>query len=165
VEYGFRLPSALDNRPSPSRSSRPASPGRLRSAPASYERRGREQVANRSSAPRADRPAVECARPYQVDDSSRKSRTVARQERILVTTLTKRMAEDLTSYYAGLGIRVKFFIPTSKRSSGWRSSATCAWEFDVLVASTCCARLDLPEVSLVAILDADKEAFCGPRPR
>ncbi len=99
----------------------------------------------------------------QVDDLlSEINLRVARDERVLVTTLTKRMAEDLTDYLArARRARCATCIRRSRRWSAWRSSATCAWASSTCwSASTCCARAStLPEVSLVAILDADKEGF------
>ena len=86
---------------------------------------------------------------------------------MLVTTLTKRMAEDLTEYYADVGVRVATSTRTSTPWSASRSSATCACgDFDVLVGINLLREgLDIPEVSLVAILDADKEGFLRSRCR
>jgi excinuclease ABC subunit B len=79
---------------------------------------------------------------------------------VLVTTLTKRMAEDLTQYYQELGVRVRYLHSDIERSSACRSCATCgAASSTCWSASTCCARARPAEVSLVAILDADKEGF------
>ena len=97
---------------------------------------------------------------------ARSASASATSERVLVTTLTKRMAEDLTEYYAELGVQGALpALATSTRSSASRSSATCACgEFDVLVGINLLREgLDMPEVSLVAILDADKEGFLRSR--
>ena len=98
----------------------------------------------------------------QVDDLLQEIRTrAARGERVLVTTLTKRMAEDLTQYYQELGVRVRYLhsdIETLERVQILRDLRR--GEFDVLVGINLLREgLDLPEVSLVAILDADKEGF------
>jgi excinuclease ABC subunit B len=80
---------------------------------------------------------------------------------VLVTTLTKRMAEDLTDYLQQMGVRVATCTRTSTRSSAWRSSRLRLGEFDVLVGINLLREgLDLPEVSLVAILDATRKDFC-----
>ena len=103
-----------------------------------------------------------CARPAPGRRPARRDPPArAAGERVLVTTLTKRMAEDLTDYYADWASGCATSTPTSRPSSGWRSSATCAWaDFDVLVGINLLREgLDIPEVSLVAILDADKEGF------
>ena len=167
VEYGFRLPSALDNRPLSFEEFEARVPQvvYVSATPASYERKkAGEQVAEQIIRPTGlIDPAVEVrAARYQVDDLLKEIRErVARQERILVTTLTKRMAEDLTSYYAGLGIRVKYLhsdVETLERMEIIRDLRL--GKFDVLVGINLLREgLDLPEVSLVAILDADKEGF------
>ena len=167
VNYGFRLPSALDNRP-------------LRfdecierfnqvvfvsATPADYElavaeTKPVEQIARPTGL--VD-PAIEVRSAVnQVDDLLEEIRLrQQRQERVLVTTLTKRMAEDLTEYYADLGIQVRYLhsdIGTLERMDIIRDLRSGV--FDVLVGINLLREgLDLPEVSLVAILDADKEGF------
>jgi len=167
VEYGFRLPSALDNRPLSFEEFEARVPQVLyvSATPANYERKkAGERVAEQIIRPTGlIDPAVE-VRParYQVDDLLKEIQDrVARKERVLVTTLTKRMAEDLTSYYAGLGVRVKYLhsdVVTLERMEIIRDLRL--GKFDVLVGINLLREgLDLPEVSLVAILDADKEGF------
>ncbi len=167
VNYGFRLPSALDNRPLNFREFS----GKLNQAvyvsatPAEYELRKAggvvvEQVIRPTGLldPEIDvRPAA-----GQVDDLLHEIRqTSARGERTLVTTLTKRMAEELTDYYRELGVKVKYLhsdISTIERMQIIRDLRL--GEFDVLVGINLLREgLDIPEVSLVAILDADKEGF------
>ena len=167
VEYGFRLPSALDNRPLSFEEFEARVPQvvYVSATPAAYERKkAGERVAEQIIRPTGlIDPAVE-VRParYQVDDLLKEIRErVARQERVLVTTLTKRMAEDLAGYYAGLGIHVKYLhsdVQTLERMEIIRDLRLGT--FDVLVGINLLREgLDLPEVSLVAILDADKEGF------
>ena len=167
VEYGFRLPSALDNRPLSFEEFEARVPQVLyvSATPANYERKkAGERVAEQIIRPTGlIDPAVE-VRParYQVDDLLKEIQDrVARKERVLVTTLTKRMAEDLTSYYAGLGVQVKYLhsdVVTLERMEIIRDLRL--GKFDVLVGINLLREgLDLPEVSLVAILDADKEGF------
>jgi len=166
VEYGFRLPSALDNRPmrfdeweaiSPQTIFVSATPG-----PYEAEHAGRvvEQVVRPTGLvdPQIEvRPAL-----TQVDDLlSEITRSVAKEERVLVTTLTKRMAEDLTDYLGDHGVRVRYLhsdIDTVERVEIIRDLRLGV--FDVLVGINLLREgLDMPEVSLVAILDADKEGF------
>jgi excinuclease ABC subunit B len=173
VNYGFRLPAALDNRPLNFQEFQ----ARIRQAvyvsatPADYELEAScgvfvEQVIRPTGL--VD-PVIEI-RPVtakgsgfgQVDDLLHEVReTVARGERVLVTTLTKRMAEELTNYYRELGVRIKYLhsdIVTIERMQILRDLRL--GEFDVLVGINLLREgLDLPEVSLVAILDADKEGF------
>ncbi len=173
VNYGFRLPAALDNRPLNFQEFQ----ARIRQAvyvsatPADYELEASggvfvEQVIRPTGL--VD-PVIE-VRPVtaqgggfgQVDDLLHEVReTVARGERVLVTTLTKRMAEELTNYYRELGVRIKYLhsdIVTIERMQIIRDLRL--GEFDVLVGINLLREgLDLPEVSLVAILDADKEGF------
>ena len=167
VEYGFRLPSALDNRPLSFEEFEARVPQVLfvSATPADYEKmkaKGRivEQVIRPTG---LIDPEVE-VKParYQVDDLLGEVHSrVARGERVLVTTLTKRMAEDLTSYYADLGLKVKYLhsdIQTLERMEIIRDLRL--GKFDVLIGINLLREgLDLPEVSLVAILDADKEGF------
>ncbi len=166
VEYGFRLPSALDNRP-------------LRfdefekvirqtvfvsATPANYERQQSGQVVEQVVRPTGlVDPQVE-VRPAinQVDDVlSELNLRVKKHERVLITTLTKRMAEDLTEYLRDHGVKVRYLhseIDTVERVEIIRDLRL--GEFDVLVGINLLREgLDLPEVSLVAILDADKEGF------
>ncbi|MGH8753411.1 MAG: excinuclease ABC subunit UvrB, partial [Burkholderiales bacterium] len=166
VDYGFRLPSALDNRP-------------LRfdefegimhqtvfvsATPAEYEQQHAGQVVEQVVRPTGlVDPRVE-VRPAatQVDDLlSEANARAALKERVLVTTLTKRMAEDLTDYFSDHGVKVRYLhsdIETVERVEIIRDLRL--GEFDVLVGINLLREgLDIPEVSLVAILDADKEGF------
>jgi excinuclease ABC subunit B len=166
VEYGFRLPSALDNRP-------------LRfdefekvvrqtifvsATPADYEREKSAQVVEQVVRPTGLIDPQVIVRPAstQVDDLlSEISLRVKKNERVLVTTLTKRMAEELTEYLAEHGVKVRYLhseVDTVERVEIIRDLRL--GEFDVLVGINLLREgLDLPEVSLVAILDADKEGF------
>jgi excinuclease ABC subunit B len=166
VEYGFRLPSALDNRPL--RFDEFESVVRqtvfVSATPADYEANKSAQVVEQVVRPTGlIDPQVE-VRPAanQVDDlMSAIALRVARNERVLVTTLTKRMAEELTEYLAEHAIKVRYLhseIETVERVEIIRDLRL--GEFDVLVGINLLREgLDLPEVSLVAILDADKEGF------
>ncbi len=167
VEYGFRLPSAMDNRPLTfeeweSRSNQiifvSATPG-----PYELTRTGGEVVEQLIRPTGLIDPEVE-VRPVkgQIDDLLNEIRNRVEQgERVLVTTLTKKMSEDLTEYYAEVGVRVQYLhseIETLERVRILRDLRR--GEFDVLVGINLLREgLDLPEVSLVAILDADKEGF------
>ena len=166
VEYGFRLPSALDNRPLRFDEFERMSPQTIfvSATPGDYEKKysgqGVEQVVRPTGL--VD-PVVE-VRPAttQVDDVlSEIHKRVEKQERVLITTLTKRMAEDLTDYLAEHGVRVRYLhsdIDTVERMEIIRDLRL--GEFDVLVGINLLREgLDMPEVSLVAILDADKEGF------
>ena len=166
VQYGFRLPSALDNRP-------------LRfdefekvvrqtvfvsATPADYEREKSGQVVEQVVRPTGlvDPQVVVRPASTQVDDLLTEiSLRVKKQERVLVTTLTKRMAEELTDYLAEHGVKVRYLhseVETVERVEIIRDLRL--GEFDVLVGINLLREgLDLPEVSLVAILDADKEGF------
>jgi excinuclease ABC subunit B len=166
VEYGFRLPSALDNRP-------------LRfdefekvvrqttfvsATPSDYEREKSAQVVEQVVRPTGLIDPMVIVRPAstQVDDLlSEINLRVKKQERVLVTTLTKRMAEELTDYLAEHGVKVRYLhseVETVERVEIIRDLRL--GEFDVLVGINLLREgLDLPEVSLVAILDADKEGF------
>jgi excinuclease ABC subunit B len=166
VEYGFRLPSALDNRPLRFEEFET----RMRQAifvsatPAAYEQQRSGQVVEQVVRPTGlvdpeveVRPAV-----HQVDDVLGEIRIrVDRNERVLITTLTKRMAEQLTDYLADNGVKVRYLhsdVDTVERVEILRDLRLGA--FDVLVGINLLREgLDLPEVSLVAILDADKEGF------
>lgn len=166
VNYGFRLPSALDNRPLTFDEFQKER-GQIiyvSATPAAYELDHAEQVVEQIIRPTGllD-PKIE-VRPIkgQIDDLLGEIHKVAEAgERILVTTLTKKMAEDLTEYLAASGIRVRYLhsdIATIDRAEIIRDLR--AGEFDVLVGINLLREgLDMPEVSLVAILDADKEGF------
>ena len=167
AEYGFRLPSAMDNRPLSFEEfeARAHQVIYVSATPADYEMKkssGRivEQII-RPTGLIDPQIRVKSAR-YQVDDLLDEiQKRVARGERVLVTTLTKRMAEDLTTYYAELGVKVKYLhsdVQTLERMSIIRDLRM--GQFDVLIGINLLREgLDLPEVSLVAILDADKEGF------
>ncbi len=167
VEYGFRLPSALDNRPLTFEEweHHHNQVIYVSATPADYELRKSEgRVVEQIIRPTGLMdPAIE-VRPAatQVDDLLGEIRARAtRRERVLVTTLTKRMAEDLTEYYAEMAVRVRYLhsdIESLERMEIIRSLRL--GEFDVLVGINLLREgLDIPEVALVAILDADKEGF------
>ncbi len=166
VEHGFRLPSALDNRPLRFDEFEGLSPQTLyvSATPGKYEDEFTDNVVEQLVRPTGlIDPKVE-VRPArtQVDDVlSEISRRVAVEERVLITTLTKRMAEDLTDYLQEHGVRVRYLhsdIGTVERTEIIRDLRLGA--FDVLVGINLLREgLDMPEVSLVAILDADKEGF------
>ncbi len=166
VDYGFRLPSALDNRPLRFDEFRKIMPQTVfvSATPAEFERVHSGQVVEQLVRPTGlVDPQIEI-RPAttQVDDLMSEVRLrTAKDERVLVTTLTKRMAEDLTDYFADHGIRVRYLhsdIDTVERVEIIRDLRL--GKFDVLVGINLLREgLDLPEVSLVAILDADKEGF------
>ena len=166
VEYGFRLPSALDNRPLRFEEwERMAPPMIFVSAtPGAYEGSHAGRVVELVVRPTGliDPPVEVRPAGSQVDDLlSEIHICVARHERVLVTTLTKRMSEDLTDYLSEHGVRVRYLhsdIDTVERVEILRDLRL--GEFDVLVGINLLREgLDLPEVSLVAILDADKEGF------
>ena len=166
VEYGFRLPSALDNRPLKFAEfeQRMRQVIFMSATPADYEKQHAGQIVEQVVRPTGlVDPAVE-VRPatHQVDDVLQEIRTRAQQgERVLITTLTKRMAEQLTQYLDENGVRVRYLhsdIDTVERVEIIRDLRLGA--FDVLVGINLLREgLDIPEVSLVAILDADKEGF------
>ena len=166
VEYGFRLPSALDNRPMRFEEWEAASPQTIfvSATPGNYEAEHAGRVIEQVVRPTGlVDPQIE-VRPAltQVDDLlSEIHKRVALGERVLVTTLTKRMAEDLTDYLADHGAKVRYLhsdIDTVERVEIIRDLRIGA--FDVLVGINLLREgLDMPEVSLVAILDADKEGF------
>ena len=166
VEYGFRLPSALDNRPmmfDEWESKRPQTVF-ISATPGNYEKDHQDQVVEQVVRPTGlVDPEIE-VRPAttQVDDLLAEIRErTARNDRVLVTTLTKRMAEDLTDYLYDNGVRVRYLhsdIETVERVEIIRDLRLGA--FDVLIGINLLREgLDMPEVSLVAILDADKEGF------
>jgi len=166
VEYGFRLPSALDNRPLRFEEFERMMPQTIfvSATPGPYELERSAQIVEQVVRPTGlVDPKLE-VRPAstQVDDLlSEINARVARNERVLVTTLTKRMAEDLTEYLREHGVKVRYLhseIETVERVELIRDLRL--GEFDVLVGINLLREgLDIPEVSLVAILDADKEGF------
>jgi excinuclease ABC subunit B len=166
VAYGFRLPSALDNRPFRFEEfkSRVKQTIYVSATPGPYEMEMTQMTTEQIVRPTglADPEIVIRPATNQVDDLLGwiRDRT-GRNERVLVTTLTKRMAEDLTEYYSDLGVRVRYMhsdIKTIERMEIIRDLRLGI--FDVLVGINLLREgLDLPEVSLVAILDADKEGF------
>ncbi|MGB7216353.1 MAG: excinuclease ABC subunit UvrB, partial [Gammaproteobacteria bacterium] len=166
VEYGFRLPSALDNRPLMFEEYEAIAPQTIfvSATPGPYETRISDQIVELVVRPTGlVDPEVE-VRPasIQVDDVLSEIRArVAADERVLITTLTKRMAEDLTDYLQEHGVRVRYLhsdIDTVERTEIIRDLRL--GEFDVLVGINLLREgLDMPEVSLVAIFDADKEGF------
>lgn len=166
VEYGFRLPSALDNRPLRFDEWERLAPQMIfvSATPGNYEAQNQGQVVEQLVRPTGlVDPEVE-VRPAmtQVDDClSEISKRVAVEERVLITVLTKRMAEDLTEYLMEHGVRVRYLhsdIETVERVEIIRDLRV--GEFDVLVGINLLREgLDMPEVSLVAIFDADKEGF------
>ena len=166
VEYGFRLPSALDNRPLQFAEFRKLMPQTVfvSATPGDYEVEQNPKTIDQVVRPTGlIDPEIE-VRPVatQVDDvlSEIHKRTV-KDERVLITTLTKRMSEDLTDYLSDAGVKVRYLhsdIDTVERVEIIRDLR--AGEFDVLVGINLLREgLDMPEVSLVAILDADKEGF------
>jgi excinuclease ABC subunit B len=166
VEYGFRLPSALDNRPMRFEEwERLAPQGIFVSAtPGNYEEKHTQQVVEQLVRPTGLVDPIIEIRPAttQVDDLLHEiSVRVKAGDRVLVTTLTKRMAEDLTDYLSEHGVKVRYLhsdIDTVERVEIIRDLRL--GEFDVLVGINLLREgLDMPEVSLVAILDADKEGF------
>ena len=166
IDFGFRLPSALDNRPLKFEEFE----ARIRqiifvsATPADYELKAATQVAQQIIRPTGLIDPEVVVRPVQgqIDDLlSEIHGRVQADERVLVTTLTKKMAENLTNYFREMGIKVRYLhseVETVERAEiirGLRSG-----EFDVLVGINLLREgLDLPEVSLIAILDADKEGF------
>ncbi len=166
VDYGFRLPSAFDNRPLTfdEFQSKIHQAVYVSATPAEYERERAGQIVQQVIRPTGllD-PKVE-VRPVedQIDDLIGEcNRVIERKERVLVTTLTKKMAEDLTNYLQQAGIRVRYMhsdVAALERMEILRDLRMA--KFDVLVGINLLREgLDLPEVSLVAILDADKEGF------
>jgi len=166
VEYGFRLPSALDNRPLRFEEFERLSPQTIyvSATPAKYELEHSGEVVEQVVRPTGLVDPIVEIRPAttQVDDLlSEIHKRVDVEERVLVTTLTKRMAEDLTDYLSEHGVKVRYMhsdIDTVERMEIIRDLRL--GEFDVLVGINLLREgLDMPEVSLVAILDADKEGF------
>jgi excinuclease ABC subunit B len=166
VEYGFRLPSALDNRPLNFEEFQQVVPQAIyvSATPGPYEREHSQQIVEQIIRPTGLVDPEIDVRPTkgQIDDLLEEIRKIVqKKERVLVTTLTKKMSEDLTEYLAEAGIRVRYLhsdIDTIERSEIIRDLRL--GEFDVLVGINLLREgLDLPEVSRVAILDADKEGF------
>ncbi|STX40336.1 excinuclease ABC subunit B [Legionella donaldsonii] len=166
VAYGFRLPSALDNRPLRFEEFEQRSPQTIyvSATPGPFERDHSDNIAEQVVRPTGLVDPEVIIRPVknQVDDLLSEIRQVVAQgERILVTTLTKRMAEDLTDYLREHGVKVRYLhadIDTVERMEIIRDLRL--GEFDVLVGINLLREgLDMPEVALVAILDADKEGF------
>lgn len=166
VQYGFRLPSALDNRPLKFAEWEELTPQIIyvSATPGPYEAEHQGQLVRQVVRPTGLIDPVLEVRPAvsQVDDLLSEIRIIsAREERVLVTVLTKRMAEDLTDYLAEHGVRVRYLhsdIDTVERTEIIRDLRL--GNFDVLVGINLLREgLDIPEVSLVAILDADKEGF------
>ncbi|WP_299199571.1 excinuclease ABC subunit UvrB [uncultured Amphritea sp.] len=166
VEYGFRLPSALDNRPMKFEEWERQAPQMIMvsATPSKYEAANAGQVVEQVVRPTGLLDPIVEIRPArtQVDDLLGEINTVAAKgERIVVTVLTKRMAEDLTDYLDEHGVRVRYLhsdIDTVERVEIIRDLRI--GEFDVLVGINLLREgIDMPEVSLVAILDADKEGF------
>src|SRR5512147_1186804 len=166
VEYGFRLPSALDNRPLKFEEFEEVMGHTIYTSatPSKYEMEHAEQVVEQIIRPTGLVDPEVDVRPTkgQVDDLVGEiRRRVDRGERVLVTTLTKRMAEDLAEYYTEVGVRCRYMhseVETLERIKIIRDLRK--GEFDVLIGINLLREgLDLPEVSLVAILDADKEGF------
>jgi len=166
VDYGFRLPSAYDNRPLTFEEFE----GKINqivftsATPGKYEKEHSEQVVEQLIRPTGLLDPEISVRPIkgQIDDLMGEiHNTVAKKERVLVTTLTKKMAEDLTQFFKENGIRVRYLhsdIDTMERMEILRDLRL--GEFDVLVGINLLREgLDLPEVGLVAILDADKEGY------
>ena len=166
VEYGFRLPSALDNRPLqfPEFEAHMNQVVYVSATPGPYELEHSEQVVEQVIRPTGLVDPQVVVRPVQgqIDDLIDEIGLVlARKERVLVTTLTKRMAEDLTQYFTEVGLKVRYLhsdVETLDRIEILRELRQGV--FDVLVGINLLREgLDLPEVSLVAILDADQEGF------
>ncbi|BEU96472.1 excinuclease ABC subunit UvrB [Acidovorax sp. DW039] len=166
VEYGFRLPSALDNRPLKFEEfeQRMRQVIFVTATPADYEKTHSGQIVDQVVRPTGLVDPIVEVRPatHQVDDVLQEIRIrVERQERVLITTLTKRMAEQLTDYLTDNGVKVRYLhsdVDTVERVEIIRDLRLGA--FDVLVGINLLREgLDIPEVSLVAILDADKEGF------
>lgn len=166
VNYGFRLPSAYDNRPLNFEEfqSKLNQVIYISATPAEFERSRSGQIAQQVIRPTGLLDPITEVRPIegQIDDLIGEiNRVVERKERVLVTTLTKKMAEDLTNYLLKAGIKVRYMhsdVAAMERMEIIRDLRLA--KFDVLVGINLLREgLDLPEVSLVAILDADKEGF------
>ena len=166
VDYGFRLPSALDNRPLKFKEFESLINQILYTSatPGPYEYKHSENTVEQIIRPTGLLDPIIEVRPieHQIDDLvSEINKTVEKEERVLITTLTKKMAEDLTKYFIEIGIKVTYLhsdIDTIERMEIIRDLRL--GKYDVLVGINLLREgLDLPEVSLIAILDADKEGF------
>jgi len=166
VEYGFRLPSALDNRPQTFDEFLKITPQMVfvSATPGEFERQQASRIVEQIVRPTGivDPAIIVRETRNQIDDLMNEVRErTERDERVLVTTLTKKMSEDLTDYLLELGFKVRYLhseVDTLERIQIIRQLRL--GEFDVLVGVNLLREgLDLPEVSLVAILDADKEGF------
>ncbi len=167
VDYGFRLPSALDNRPLTFKEfeHKKKQAIYISATPADYEmKKSNNRIIEQIVRPTGLKDPVIDLRPIagQLDDLLKEIRERAKRgERILVTTLTKKMAEDITEYYAELGVRARYLhsdIDTLERVEILRDLRM--GKFDALIGVNLLREgLDIPEVSLVAIFDADKEGF------
>lgn len=166
VEYGFRLPSAFDNRPLNFDEfySHVKNIIFVSATPAEFEKSKTDTIVEQVIRPTGlvDPEIIVKSTEGQIDDLlSEINKRVEKNERVLITTLTKKMAEDLTEYYSNLGVKVRYMhfgIDTIQRMEIIRDLRN--GEFDVLVGINLLREgLDIPEVSLVAILDADKEGF------
>ena len=166
VNYGFRLPCAFDNRPLKFEEfeERFRQVVLVSATPGDYERNGADQIVEQVIRPTGLLDPVISVRPVEgqvVDLLGEINTRIARQERVLVTTLTKKMAEDLTDYLTEQGIKVKYMhheVDTFERMEIIKDLRLGS--IDVVVGINLLREgLDLPEVSLVAILDADKEGF------
>ena len=166
VEHGFRLPSALDNRPLkwPEFLNRVGQKVYLSATPGKYEMGVADGIVEQIIRPTGLVDPQIVVKPIkgQVDDVLESIRVrVARDERVLITTLTKKMSEDLTDYLRGMGVKVEYLhsdVDTLRRVE--LLSELRAGRFDVLVGINLLREgLDLPEVSLVAVFDADKQGF------
>ena len=166
VNHGFRLPSALDNRPLMFDEYISKAPHFLfvSATPAPLELELSSTIAHQIVRPTGllDSPIEVIDSSYQVENLyDRMKEVIAREERVLITVLTKKMAEELTTYYNDLGLRAKYMhsdLDAIERNQVIRSLRL--GEFDILIGINLLREgLDLPEVSLVAILDADKEGF------
>jgi excinuclease ABC subunit B len=167
VEYGFRLPSALDNRPLSFQEfeKRLNQAVYVSATPGDYEMtRSQDRVVEQVIRPTGLMDPEIHVKPAanQVDSLLEEiDKRVKKKQRVLVTTLTKRMAEDLTQYYADIGVRVRYLHSEIHTLERWEIiRALRLGEFDVLIGINLLREgLDIPEVSLVGILDADKEGF------
>ena len=166
VEYGFRLPSAMDNRPQTFQEFLSITPQMVfvSATPGAYEREHSKHIVEQIVRPTGiiDPDVIVRETRNQIDDLMNEIRTrVDKNERVLVTTLTKKMSEDLTDYLLEVGFKVRYLhseVDTLERIQIIRELRL--GEYDVLVGVNLLREgLDLPEVSLVAILDADKEGF------
>lgn len=166
VEHGFRLPSALDNRPLTLEEFQERVPqiNYISATPADYERERSTRIVEQIIRPTGLLDPIVEVRPIegQIDDLiSEINLRIAKNERVFITTLTKKMSEDLTDYFKEIGIKVAYLhsdVKTLERTEIIRDLRM--GEYDVLIGINLLREgLDVPEVSLVTILDADKEGF------